>query len=1060
MGALHFATEFGVHGDGGPSYAVATNGSFLAYSLPGSSGVELQSLRNRSAAPIRLSSDLQRRPVISLCFGEGPIGTSDPAPSRQGGRRPAAQPTALFCGSTDAVVAWNVTALMDAVAAGHATPPPIQVMAGQGPAFALTHSARLGFLVVCAGQDVHVFDVRTFRHIYRLDGHSADVLAAAFSPPPGNPHLLVTAGADRTFKIWDLEAGSLQYQSAVLCAAPLVSMALEPCAPPRLALGAADGTLRFFDLSGLPAARILQVVDVGRQLNRALKAAALAAAEAAAAAAAGPKVISSRPAWKAAMGLQRQPSQGGSDAGGGEDGDDSDGGSLTSSSECLGGSPQILQLAYAQPPPPPQPAQHLLPGIYDDDDDGAPPAALLPACPSLLVAMSGAIAVVDTRSYEVVEAFLLGRPDLPGAGGSGSSSAASLSSLGRQRSGDRAPPAVGGYGGVLSAAPPPPPALRSRITLRGVVRVEPCCCAAFAPAVPGPAPAGAGAAAGPGGEAAERSGVLCCTASAREPTVAVLRYLPSEGEASSSGGAGAGGNGVGALAAAVAGRLQRRPSSGAGSGSSAAMALNFDSCSDSAGAGGSGAARFTSPGRPPGSRPPVPHGASPNKSGKPGAGVRDQPVTFHSKIKSSGYGFVQPSTKLGRAPPPPVKVGKASATSSVGKHLMAARSYPLDAGPLTEHQPRNVLPGGEAVHPGGAIVAIAYSSDASRLLTASVNRTARVMRLPLSRFSGEGTDLVGHNAPLHAADWSRDGTMVLTASADRTARLWDAACAQPMLEFSHLHHQPPARPTGPAGAPAMPPPAPPSPAAAARSANPPLPHEVRAARFVYMDEVIGLACGNKLLLYRLKLADDTGNDIERLRARHSYKLVASHASSAQALLCFSATNYFLSPLVIASASNRALELIDLATMRTLATVPEAHQRTVGCVAQAGSASMFVNHPREAYELFATSAPDSCVKLWDVRTPQRCVRTFSGHKNSQLPGIGVAFSPCLRYLGVGSEDKQAYLYDLRQGVLAHKVGRGVLGDAVTGVAFNPLHPQLALATLDGRVAFFNDGSGGS
>ena len=39
-------------------------------------------------------------------------------------------------------------------------------------------------------------------------------------------------------------------------------------------------------------------------------------------------------------------------------------------------------------------------------------------------------------------------------------------------------------------------------------------------------------------------------------------------------------------------------------------------------------------------------------------------------------------------------------------------------------------------------------------------------------------------------------------------------------------------------------------------------------------------------------------------------------------------------------------------------------------------SLFVSHPREAYELFATAATDNTAKLWDVRT-QRCVRTFSG-----------------------------------------------------------------------------------
>jgi hypothetical protein len=81
----------------------------------------------------------------------------------------------------------------------------------------------------------------------------------------------------------------------------------------------------------------------------------------------------------------------------------------------------------------------------------------------------------------------------------------------------------------------------------------------------------------------------------------------------------------------------------------------------------------------------------------------------------------------------------------------------------------------------------------------------------------------------------------------------------------------------------------------------------------------------------------------------------------------------------------------------------------------------------------------------------------GHKNSQLPSMAVSFSPCLRYLGVGSEDKQAYLYDMRQGVVAHKVGRGAVTEAVTGVAWNPLHPQMALSCLDGKVHFFSDGS---
>lgn len=48
------------------------------------------------------------------------------------------------------------------------------------------------------------------------------------------------------------------YQSAILCAAPLTALAMDPSFP-RMALGAADGVVRFFDLASLPAVRTLQV---------------------------------------------------------------------------------------------------------------------------------------------------------------------------------------------------------------------------------------------------------------------------------------------------------------------------------------------------------------------------------------------------------------------------------------------------------------------------------------------------------------------------------------------------------------------------------------------------------------------------------------------------------------------------------------------------------------------------------------------------------------------------------------------------------------------------------
>lgn len=64
----------------------------------------------------------------------------------------------------------------------------------------------------------------------------------------------------------------------------------------RLAIGAADGVVRFFDLSGLPACRPLQTVDLSKALQRISDAAASCFDPDAGRA--GPRVISSRPGWQ------------------------------------------------------------------------------------------------------------------------------------------------------------------------------------------------------------------------------------------------------------------------------------------------------------------------------------------------------------------------------------------------------------------------------------------------------------------------------------------------------------------------------------------------------------------------------------------------------------------------------------------------------------------------------------------------------------------------------------------------------------------------------------------
>ena len=137
-------------------------------------------------------------------------------------------------------------------------------------------------------------------------------------------------------------------------------------------------------------------------------------------------------------------------------------------------------------------------------------------------------------------------------------------------------------------------------------------------------------------------------------------------------------------------------------------------------------------------------------------------------------------------------------------------------------------------------------------------------------------------------------------------------------------------------------------------------------------------------------------------------------------------------------------------------------------------SVHAPHLLDAYNMFATSAIDNLIVLWDIRfcflaliwncfyhyalvvRAPRSVARYGGHVNRREP-VQAAVSPCLRYLATGSEDKSVRMVDLRTGRELLKLA-GLHSDVVSAVAFHPLKAQLASVSYDGTVKFYKDPDG--
>ncbi|KAJ1553353.1 WD repeat-containing protein 27 [Cladochytrium tenue] len=418
------------------------------------------------------------------------------------------------------------------------------------------------------------------------------------------------------------------------------------------------------------------------------------------------------------------------------------------------------------------------------------------------------------------------------------------------------------------------------------------------------------------------------------------------------------------------------------------------------------------------------------------AGVPDQPIAFHSKIRSSGYGEKLPALAPAAARahlPQKKKKPPAAAAAAEGPSQWSNYQLPL----------KNEAAVVAALDTAAGITCLRYSAD-GLLAFGSTDKAVRVAR-SLRRGAAEAVRVFSAGASgIQSLSWGPgDGgasaRWFVSLGMDGHGHLWSSDAPDPLLAFSPeaVFQQAVALPQqqrGSAGA---------TMSAAAGAVTVPRRLALSTLQFWRREPAVVMSVGRRLCIARWRVTEPDPARIEPALNTNSFRVrwAAEMPGAVTAVAPAGGAGGLMGV-----AMGPALALVDVSAQMVVAVAESAHTRGIHELSAP---------PPLPHLLFSAAAGDG-IRCWDVRcdggsggpTP---VLQLASHV-SRAARLQSSVSACGRYVAAGSEARTVVVYDVRQTRAAlQRIGGGGFADGVVAaVDFHPTRGLLAAGCLGGSV----------